>query len=64
MLTTIWGVEVAGGDGMNASETFIDGYSVSTSGVDWNMDHLNVVAFVYDVATFEVIQAEQVKIIP
>jgi len=63
-ITSIWGVPVANGEPINSGDTEIQGYSISTVGTDWNINYLYVVAFVYDVATYEVIQVEEVKVIP
>jgi hypothetical protein len=50
--------------GLSAGETFINGFSISLDNTDWNPDHLNVVAYVYNVASNEIIQAEGIKLIP
>jgi hypothetical protein len=45
-------------------EQFIQGYSIQIDPSAWNINHLYIVAFVYDAATFEVIQAEETKVLP
>lgn len=63
-ITNTWGVQVGGGSNLKSGDTEIQGYSISTAGTDWNINNLHVVAFVYDVATFEIIQAEELKVTP
>lgn len=45
-------------------EQFIEGYSIQIDPSQWDINHLYVVAFVYDAATYEVVQAEEVKVLP
>jgi hypothetical protein len=59
-LNTSFGVNVASG-AISAGTTNVSGYSMEIlSG--WNPDHCKVVAFIYDVATYEVLQVEELKI--
>lgn len=60
----LFGTKINPTGSITSGDTFIDGYSVSVSGTDWNIHHLYIVAFVYNEATDEIIQAEQVKVIP
>ncbi len=63
-ITNVWGVSLANGLSMKTGESLINGYSISTENTDWNIDELHVVAFVYDATNFEIIQAEEQKVIP
>lgn len=59
-LNTTYGVTVASGT-TAASTTVVSGYT-TTLDPSWNADHCAVVAFLYDAATYEVLQVEEVKI--
>jgi len=43
-------------------ESFIDGYSTELDLNVYNLDHLHIVAFVYNADTDEIIQAEEIKV--
>ena len=59
-----WGTAVNTNATITDGDSFIDGYSIKIDPGKWNVNQLYVVAFVYDAATYEVIQAEEVKMIP
>ena len=58
-----WGTPVTTST-INAGDHFTEGFSISIDPTKWDVNNLYVVAFVYDAATYEVIQAEEVKMIP
>jgi hypothetical protein len=58
------GTPVNEGGYIASGETHIDGFSISTANTDWNIAHLKVVAFVYNTATEEIIQVEEVPVLP
>lgn len=57
---TSFGVNVASGTTV-ANTTVVNGYTINLD-ASWNPDHCAVVAFVYNAATYEVLQVEEVKI--
>lgn len=59
-LNSSFGVNVATGT-TEANSKVVNGYSI-TLDPSWNADHCAVVAFVYNAATYEVLQVEEVKI--
>jgi len=59
-LNTSFGVSVASG-AIASGTSSVDGYTAHLS-PSWNADHCAVVAFVYDAATYEVLQVEEMKI--
>jgi hypothetical protein len=59
-----WGTALNSTTSVLNGEQFIEGYSTKINPGKMNIDHLYVVAFVYDVATYEVIQAEEMKVMP
>lgn len=59
-----WGTAVNTTATIADGDSFIDGYSIKVNPASWNINNLYVVAFVYNDATYEVIQAEEVKMIP
>lgn len=63
-LNGTWGTSVNSNTAILDGEQFIQGYSIQIDPSAWNINHLYIVAFVYDAATFEVIQAEETKVLP
>ncbi len=61
---TTWGVPLNSTTNIASGETFIEGYSTKIDPSLWNLDHLYVVAFVYNATTLEVVQAEELKMLP
>jgi hypothetical protein len=59
-----WGTKINDGSPIISGGEYIDGYSIKIDPSKWDIDHLYVVAFVYDAATYEVLQAEEQKVIP
>jgi len=59
-LNTSFGVNIASGS-IPSDSTIVNGYSVDID-TQWNADHCAIVAFLYDEATYEVLQVEEVKI--
>jgi hypothetical protein len=61
-LSSVWGTLLL--DGTSAvNQEFVNGYSITFDPVMYNINNCNIVAFVYDDVTGEVIQAEEQKII-
>ncbi len=62
----VYGTSVTTNTSVMDGETFIEGYSTKIDPSKFNINHLHVVAFVYDDnnLTKEVIQAEEIKLIP
>lgn len=63
-LNGTWGTPVNGGSSITTGGEYIDGFSINVDPSKWNIAQLYVVAFVYDEVTKEVLQAEQVKVMP
>lgn len=63
-LNGTWGTPVNTGSAVASGAEYIDGFSITINPANWDVDHLYVVAFVYNAATYEVIQAEEMKVIP
>lgn len=63
-LNGTWGTSVNSTSTITNGESFIDGYSIQINPANWDINHLYVVAFVYNATTYEVIQAEEIKMIP
>lgn len=59
-----WGTAVNSNATITDGDSFIDGYSIKINPAIWNINQLYVVAFVYNATTYEVIQAEELKMIP
>lgn len=63
-LNGTWGTQVNSNSVIADNEQFIDGFSMKIDTGAWDINNLYVVAFVYNAATYEVIQAEELKVIP
>lgn len=59
-----WGTAVNTSTSITDGDSFIDGYSMAINPTNWDINHLYVVAFVYNATTYEVVQAESQKVIP
>ncbi len=57
-----WGTPVNAGNPLTTGGEYIDGFSINIDPSIYNVNHLYVVAFVYDAVTMEVLQAEQKKL--
>jgi hypothetical protein len=58
------GTQVNGGAPLTDGGEYILSYTIDIDPSKWDVDHLYVVGFVYDAVTYEVLQAEEVKLIP
>jgi thiol-disulfide isomerase/thioredoxin len=60
-LNGTWGDQLSDGSAIDPGTSFKQNYQ-STLSEDWNYENCNIVAFVYDGDTYEVLQAVEVKI--
>lgn len=62
-ITDKWGEELFAGSFPTGSLKLktINNYTLNTN---WNADNCHVIAYVYDATTYEIIQAEEIKLIP
>lgn len=58
------GTSVTSNTSMADGDSFIDGYSTTIDPGNWDVNNLHIVGFVYNADTDEVIQAEQIDLIP
>jgi hypothetical protein len=58
------GTPVNLGASLTNGDEYIGSFTIDIDPTAWDVDHLYVVAFVYDINTYEVLQAEEVKLIP
>jgi hypothetical protein len=58
------GTQINSGNPLTNGGEYSQAYTITVDPAQWNVNQLYVVAFVYDVATYEVIQAEEMKVIP
>ena len=59
-LSPAWGHDLTIG---KTGDSQIKGYSVSFSGVTWKKENCDIIAFVYDKDTYEVLQVEEIKLV-
>jgi hypothetical protein len=60
-LAPVWGnnMEISAKD-----ESFIKGYSVDFNNTAWKREDCHIVAFVYNADTYEILQVEEIKLVP
>jgi hypothetical protein len=59
-LSPVWGNVL---DMSKDGDSQIKGYSFSFAGTSWNKDNCGLIAFVYDVDTYEILQAEEIEFV-
>ncbi len=59
-ISPVWGHDLTISQNGDAQ---IRGYSVSFSGTIWKKENCNIIAFVYDRDSYEILQVEEIKLV-
>lgn len=63
-MSTVWGTTLTSETSISDGDTFVNGYSITVDPSKWDVNNMHVIAFVYNADTDEVIQAEELKVVP